>query len=482
MLPQLIKNRPASLSLRVTAFVGIATTLCLVFLGSIVQQSIKRHFAEQDAEELQVVVESVRSSLSNSIGTQTNVNYQDTLESAVSGHHGVYFMVSDPQGAILYSMPGPNLSVLEDMAGIVDLVDSRSLYRWIDSEQSYRGAVLRLDIPTLSSTPENLQPFTIVVAAAMDFHLRFMTSFSKILWSIIAGACLITVLAAWVAVRQGHAPIHYLSSKIRDISSDRLDMRLAADEVPVELAELVSTFNSMIDGMEELFQRLSNFSADIAHELRTPITNLTTQTQVALSKARNAEEYREILYSNLEEYERMTRLVNDLLMLAKTDSGLLKPMFVDLVLDAEIKALFDYFEAWTEEKNISLKLTGNCRIVQGDRSMIRMAMSNLLSNAIRHTPQNESITVSLRTAGDYTLITIENPGTEIPAEYLPKIFDRFYQVDASRRGEGAGLGLAIVKSIIDIHDGNVFATSHNGITKFTIQLPTSIDTYGNHRS
>ena len=465
------KNRPASLSLRVTAFVGITTTLCLIVLGYIVQQSIDMHFAEQDAEELQVVADSVRSALSDSYSGRGNVDFHELLDSAVAGHHGVYFMVADASGTNLYSLPGLDLSALEGSAGIVETVTSSSLFSWVENGQFFRGAVLKMDLPISGSSAQASVQFTVAVAAAMGFHMSFMENFSKTLWGIIAAASLITILAAWFAVIQGHAPLRYVSTKIRSISSNQLHLRLDGEEVPVELAELVASFNDMIERMEDVFDRLSNFSADIAHEIRTPLTNITTQTEVALRKTRSIDEYKEILYSNLEEYERMTKMANDLLMLAKTDNGLLKPLFADLDLAAGIRELFDYFEAWTEEKKISLKLEGDCEIIQGDRSMIMRALSNLLSNAIRNTPANQTVTVCLSRTEDSTLITVANPGQGIPEEHLARIFDRFYRVGLSNPGEGAGLGLAIVKSIVDIHHGKISVTSENGSTVFSIRLP-----------
>lgn len=473
MTAQNNKNRPASLSLRVTAFVGITTTICLIILGYMVQQSIDIHFAEQDAEQLQVVADSVRSSLTDSYTGQADFDFHDLLESAVSGHQGAYFMVLDPNGRNLYSMPGPDLSVMVANAGVVEELNSSSLYGWVENEQNFRGSVLNMDIPLLNSTPGASQPFSVAVASTMEFHMGFMESFNRTLWSIVAGVSLVTILAAWFAVHQGHAPLRSVSHKIGKVSSDQLDIRLDADQVPVELVELVMSFNDMMGRMEDVFHKLSNFSADIAHELRTPITNITTQTEVALSKARDVDEYQEILYSNLEEYKRLTKMINEVLTLAQTESGLLKPLFEDLDLAAEIGVLFDYFEAWSEEKEVSLSLEGDCQIVRGDRTMIKSALSNLLSNAIRNTPPNQTVTVTLRTVGNSSLVAVENPGAEIPAEDLPRIFDRFYRVDPSRQGEGTGLGLAIAKSVVDIHGGNISATSDGGITIFLVQLPIS---------
>src|SRR5699024_6991853 len=144
---------------------------------------------------------------------------------------------------------------------------------------------------------------TLAVATTIDFHLHYLESFRIYLQLITLAACLIAILTTWFAVYQGHAPLRRISAEIRHITSDHLSIRLAPDTVPVELTELAVSFNEMLDRIEEGFQRLSNFSADIAHELRTPITNLRTQTEVALSQSRDLEQYKEVLYSSLEEYE-----------------------------------------------------------------------------------------------------------------------------------------------------------------------------------
>jgi two-component system heavy metal sensor histidine kinase CusS len=186
------------------------------------------------------------------------------------------------------------------------------------------------------------------------------------------------------------------------------------------------------------------------------------------------EQYREVLYSNLEEYERMAKMLSDMLFLAQADNNLLKPELVEVDLQTEVRILIDYFGAWAEEREVALEIAGPKVCILGDRLMIRRALSNLLSNAIRYTPAGGTVTAALAADSTNIRICIRNPGPAIPEEHIPHIFERFYRPDASRQrsGEGAGLGLAIVKSIVEAHGGKISARSSVEETVFEMLLPT----------
>ncbi|TAN31193.1 MAG: Cu(+)/Ag(+) sensor histidine kinase, partial [Castellaniella sp.] len=364
---------------------------------------------------------------------------------------------------------GPSLSQLAKGVRPVKTVTTDNVSVWQANGETLRAAVVQAP----SAVGPSAEPLTIAVATGIDFHLHYLQRFHSYLWTLTAITCLVAILATWLAVHQGHAPIRRISREIRKIKTDQLHVRLDLQTVPAELMELVLAFNDMIERLETLFQRLSDFSGDIAHELRTPITNLKTQTEVAISQPRSIEQYREILYSNLEEYERMAKMVGDMLFLAQADNQRLKPELTTIDLDAELRNLFDYFGAWAEEREVALEITGNPICILGDRLMIRRALSNLLSNAIRYTPPRHGVTVSLATSNHQAIVQIRNPGPVIPEEHLPRIFDRFYRLDASRQrsGEGAGLGLAIAKSIIEAHGGRISAQSNINATTFQLSLP-----------
>ena len=463
-------HRPASLALRLTLSIGAVITVVLLTFGWMVERSISDHFAQQDVDELNAVVQALQRSLSEYPMDEEPAALRRRLAEAVSGHHDAEYRISDERGAVIYATPGSALDGFSRLPPSGYKIDLDSVRIWKDNGRMYRGAVVWL-FPHVASTNTR---WTLAVATGIDFHLRYLESFRNYLRIIMLAAVFIAVFSIWVAVYQGHAPIRRISREIERIKSDQLYIRLAPDAVPAELTELAVSFNDMLDRIESGFRRLSNFSADIAHEMRTPITNLMTQTEVALSQVRSVEQYREVLYSNLEEYERMAKMVSDMLFLAQADNKLLKPEIVSIDLAAEVLGLFDYFEAWAEERAVALVLEGSDVCVQGDRLMIRRALSNLLSNAIRHTPKNGDVRVSISSIDDTGVLRVENPASAIRTEHLPHLFDRFYRPDISRqRGEdGAGLGLAIVKSIIEAHGGSISASSTTDLIVFEMILPS----------
>lgn len=457
-------RRPLSLNNRVLLFVTLAITLSYLLIGHLIQVTIEQHFEEQDADELRVITHSVKEAL---LRAQTDpLPLEQILDNAVSGHHGVIYQVWDGQHQRLYGPDGFALEQKHERHS-PDQVDAEDLELWVQEGKTYRIAVVGVEIGS--------QSYTIVAAIDINFHLHFLEDIERTLWMIMLLAGSLTLLAAWYGIHQGHAPLRKLSESLADIQADHLDMRLNEQTVPAELSSLVRSFNQMLCRLEESFLKLSNFSADIAHELRTPLTNLITQTQVALGKSRSLEEYHELLYSNLEEQERLTKMVNDMLWLAQSDNGLLKPDWHSLDLLDEVTATFEFFEALAEEKNLHLILDATETRVQGDRAMLRRALSNLLSNAIRYSPEGEQIRVAIFEQQPWVYLTIENHGSAIPNEALQHLFDRFYRVDPSRKREteGAGLGLAIVKSIVEMHEGSIETSSEKGLIQFTIRLPAA---------
>tara|TARA_R110001599_G_scaffold64023_3_gene178674 strand:+ start:253320 stop:254726 length:1407 start_codon:yes stop_codon:yes gene_type:complete len=459
-------TRPASLALRLTLTIGIVATIVFLTFGWIVNHSIERHFIEQDSSELAVLNQTVQDALMTT-ATDDKEKLQQRLTDILAGHEGMYLHLSTPDGKTIFSSTGIDFSNVMASNETHTQFDENNLQLWEIDQQSYRGAILQVQA-------KDTVPYTMIIATAIDFHLHYLSGIHHQLWTLILVSIVIMLILVWLAVYQGHAPLRRITGEIRQITTDQLHVRLAPNSVPAELAPLALSFNTMLERIEDMVHKLSNFSADIAHELRTPVTSLMTQTQVALASNRSVDEYREILYSNLEEYERMAQMIGDMLFLAQHDKNLISTNLVALDMAREVRSLFDYFEALADERHVALHLEGEASLY-GDRQMLRRALSNLLSNAIRYTPKGEVISIKLAVSANQPSveITVENPGSAIPPELIPKIFDRFYRVDTSRtrNGDGAGLGLAIVKSIIEAHHGHITARSKNGKTCFHLVLP-----------
>ena len=392
-------------------------------------------------------------------------NLGQQMDHSLVGHHGLEVMLIDKNRAVLFATQKANFSP--------DLVISNATRNpnlptlWKLGEQTYRG--IAAELPTGVSGGSK-----VVVAVAIDMvqHQAFMRSFLQTLWFFVAGAAALTGILGWAAARRGLAPLRAIREQTQGVTAQQLNYRLPLESAPIELAELTQSLNDMLARLEEAFHRLSDFSSDIAHELRTPVSNLMTQTHVALSRARSADEYRNILESNAEEFEHMGRMISDMLLLAKADNGLVVPNRETFSLAAEVRALFDYYEALAEEKGLRLSIEGEAQ-VSADRLMLRRALGNLLSNAVRHSTINTELWVRIQPSQNDILIRVENTGETIPQELLERVFDRFFRVDPSRQrsSEGAGLGLAITKSIVVSHGGTISATSVGALITFAIRLP-----------
>ena len=284
---------------------------------------------------------------------------------------------------------------------------------------------------------------------------------------------LIASILGYLTVRNGLRPISTVAKKANEITSRRLDTRLRIEDAPAELYELTGAFNAMLDRLEDGMKRLSAFSADLAHDLRTPLNALMIKTQVALSRSRTAEEYRALLESNIEEFERLSRLIESTLFLARAENEQLAATKEPLDVRQTLEKVADYFSGIAEEAGVSIGVEGRGAIV-ADAVLVERAVSNLISNAIRHTQPNEKIRVAVTETPDGVAITVENRGAGIPSDQIERVFDRYFRGDAARtQGSGsAGLGLAIVRTIMTLHGGTAkVASDSTGVTRFVLTFP-----------
>jgi len=266
-----------------------------------------------------------------------------------------------------------------------------------------------------------------------------------------------------IVTRRGLQPLRDMTYSAQQITIARLKDRLDPSSWPCELSALAMAFNNMLDRIEEGFTRLSQFSGDLAHELRTPITNLMGEAEIALSRQRSNDEYREVLESSTEELSRMSLMIENLLFLARAENPRAAVTFSTVNIENIMKDVCDFYEAAAEEKQVKLLYQGDA-IVTADALMLRRAVSNLVANALKYSQPSSHIQLVTIKKDKQVSIAVVDEGPGIPSEHLPHIFDRFYRVDSARSQStgGTGLGLAIVKFIMDLHKGHVIIDSEMG--------------------
>lgn len=290
--------------------------------------------------------------------------------------------------------------------------------------------------------------------------------------AVFSGAALAAILG-FIMVRLAMRPLRSIISKANDISTQRLNTRLAINGTATELHALGAAFNAMLDRLEDGVQRLSRFAADLAHDLRAPLNTLMVETQVALSRARASDEYQTLLVSNIEEYERLARMIENILFLARADNAQLALHRETLSAKTELERIRDYFEGLAEEAGVTLTIAAQDVSVNADPILFQRAVSNLVSNAIQHTPRGGTVRLSANEYLQEMHIAVENSGPGIAAEHLPHIFDRYYCADAARpaSSQSTGLGLAIVRAIMRLHDGDISVQSVAGrSTTFSLRF------------
>jgi two-component system heavy metal sensor histidine kinase CusS len=300
----------------------------------------------------------------------------------------------------------------------------------------------------------------------------------RLLFVLIISLALCSATGFAIA-RSGMRPVERIIRTARTIRSSTLHERIDVAGLPAELHALADTFNGMLDRLEDSFAQISQFSADVAHELRTPVNNLRGEIEVALGKARSFEEYRDVLGSALEECTRISRVIQSLLFLARAETAGESPHLEALDVKAEIASILEFFEPTAAEAGVDLSAEGDDGLIAAfDRTLFQQAVGNLIANAIAHTPHGGRIAIQFRRdAGSSLRIEVTDTGSGIAAEHLPYVFNRFYRADPARSSTGGnfGLGLAVVKSIATLHGGSVLIESKPGAGTIVV-LRTSLIT------
>jgi two-component system heavy metal sensor histidine kinase CusS len=252
-----------------------------------------------------------------------------------------------------------------------------------------------------------------------------------------------------------------MTESLGRIGPDQLKERIGSTGWPRELQPLAVAFDEMLKRLDDSFTRLSQFSADLAHELRTPIANMLGEAQVALTRERSAAEYRETLESTVAECERLSRIVDNLLFVARVDAAREPIARKRFDARAAVEKIAEFYQTAADDRHVTITCSGNGQIC-ADPDLFERAVGNLVDNALRFTAEHGSIRVAVSKHNSDFQVTVNDNGSGIGAEHLPRVFDRFYRAESSRGSDGAGLGLALVKSIMELHGGSATIESNHG--------------------
>jgi two-component system heavy metal sensor histidine kinase CusS len=312
------------------------------------------------------------------------------------------------------------------------------------------------------------------VAVVANEFLILLTSNGR-MWLAVLVLLLLSAVAGYRIARHGIRPVEDFVRVTRDIGGMRLHQRVDVELLPGELRPLGATFNDMLDRLQSAFDRISQFSDNIAHELRTPLSVIASQIDVVLGAARSAEEYRDILESSREEIGALAELVHRLLFLSRAEDQSIVLNVETLDISEELAAVQEFYDPLAADSGVALEVAGQAALsAPADRVLIRRALGNLVVNAIRHTPEGGRVILAAECLPDSVRIMVSDSGCGIEADHLPHMFDRFYRVERARESKGGhvGLGLAIAKAIVVLHRGAIEIDSTVGKgTVVAIDLP-----------
>jgi two-component system heavy metal sensor histidine kinase CusS len=463
-----------TLAFRLTAAYSLAGLL-LVLLGTASLYFVLRTELDRStdlflADKLHVLRTMLRERPDDEDGLREEIE----LESAARRYQQFFIRLLDERGVPILTTP--DMAEQLDLAELVSQTRSRS-ERSITMLGNH-GRPFRVTSAVAPVGSPATRTDTIQIAIDISQEEALLARYRLWFWAMSVVMSILFPLVGYRIARQGIRPVEEIAATARRITSTNLRERIGAEGYPSELASLAGTFNEMLDRLEDSFERISRFSADIAHDLRTPVNNIRGEAEVALARARSVDEYRDVLESSLEEAVRLSDLIGDLLFLARADSPLKHVQRQKVDVRELLGTVREYYDATASDGGITLVTAVGAEpmTTELDRSLMLRAVSNLVSNAIAHTPPGGTVRLAAAADGEAIRIDVSDTGAGIPAEALPRVFDRFFRVDPSRSKAlgGTGLGLAIVQSIMTLHGGTAeIASELDRGTTVTLRIHTA---------
>lgn len=456
-----------SLALKLALLVGALGLLQAIAVLAFSYVTMSGNLAEQKRHLLRGSLVEARQLLDKEPNLAAISGAAYRLADLLSGHEGLHVAVARPNdSSALVAFSPVGVESLRRLASDTWASDAFLDWRMSESNQPMLSIVT-------SSEVSSGEEYVLLLTADRSNDEELLSEFLVTALAAAPFALAVVSLSAWAIVSIGLKPLNRFREAAITISAKNLSGRIDPAGMPRELLSLCLAFNGMLARLDDGIRRLSQFSGDLAHEMRTPLGILLGRTQVALSQPRTQAQLLELLEANVEELERLARVVADMLFLAHSDNttAVINPTVVDLAKEAE--KIAEYVELLAQERGISFRVTGRGEVL-ADEGLVDRAITNLLSNAVRHGAANSVVDVRVDVDAGTVELAVINQGEQIPAEHRERLFDRFYRADSARSRDvgGAGLGLAIVQAIMTLHGGRVTVQSEpNGTTQFSLHFP-----------
>src|SRR5471032_99417 len=460
-------KRAISLTLRATLLFGLIAALVVSAVGFYLYYSIEKELIRRADYQVAGRVQYFRQLLANDFPLTQLSHSPQLFENMLGNERDILqFRLQDNTQIINVN---PSHLVLPDFTPVADGIELT--LNNIHPMTAPDGTPVRF----ISAAVRMQDGRTVNIYAAhfMGAESQMLASFRvEIIGAVLLAYILIAALG-YSVIRRGLRPLRKMAQEAASIHPTSLSTRLSSDNAPQELQQLIYSFNDMLERLAEGYQRLTQFSADLAHEIRTPVGALMGHCQVALYQPRSTEEYETLLANNMEELERISRMVENILFLARATDARSVLTITSIDVSAEMTRIQEYFEGLAEEREMTLHSAGE-GILYADAILFQRALSNLVANAVRYAHEGTPIVVRAEPHASGMDIHVISQGDPIPPEKLGKLFDRFYRADASRSegGSSSGLGLSIVQAIMALHQGSVrVVSSAEGETRFTLTFP-----------
>jgi len=457
-------NKPRSIAFQLILLFTLAAALLLACGLGIFYSIVVRHaFAEDNA-----VLADKMFALSADLRENGPEIFAEEITARRAGQHTPYWIrILDSQGRAIAETPQMDRLIPTQI-----FPAGREPAEAIRARKDYRSAEKMFSLVAFNDHPGD-KVYTLQLAQDRSSDEQVERNFALLFITVLFGGVVASALIAIIVTRRGLRPLRKMTESLGRIGPDQLKQRIGSTSWPRELQPLAIAFDQMLKRLDDSFTRLSQFSADLAHELRTPITNMLGEAQVALTRDRTADEYRETIESTVTECERLSRIVNNLLFVARADAAREPIARKRFDARAAVEKIAEFYQTAADDHHVTINCGGDGQIY-ADPDLFERAVGNLLDNALRFTAEHGSIRVAVSKHNSDFEVTVSDNGSGIAAEHLPRVFDRFYRAESSRSSDGAGLGLALVKSIVELHGGSATIQSELGhgttvILKFPAQ-------------